>query len=293
MASDPQPKPVPPGGAGDPQQKHYSGMLVMSIVLSLAGFLILPILGPVTGLLLGFLGRRRVRANPQLIGPRLATWSIAIAVLAIAAQGFLIYRSYPGIAYTQAVSQKAAIFFEHVRKREFDEAFEEMSPAWQKDHEVKDIEEEVAAAFPGDAKIEIPKEQIEFQEDFSIEDFEKRIMDWLGGDYPAEISYVLPVVLNGEKGRRVGLDLSIETRRVGYGDFEVDLTDFDLKVLATGEEDASGTGGTEEGAEDGAAAGEKPEAGAATEEKGAAKDRSAEEGADAKTTEDEEQEDPR
>lgn len=279
MASDSEPKPVPPGGTADPNQKHVSGMLVMSIVLSFSGFLILPLIGQVTGLLLGWLGRRRVRANPQLIGPRLANWAIGIAVIALAAQGVLFYRSYPGMAYVREVSVTATGFLENVRKGDYEAAYGDLSPAWQAEHSVEDVKAKVEAAFPAGEKIEAPKEQVEFRKDFSLTDFEKKITDWLGEDYPTETSYVLPVVLTGDKGRKVGLDLSLHSRRTGYTTFEVELTDFALEVLEVPEEKPAS----------GAAADGNGAAGAAPEENGAATD----EGTEKKTPEGEKPDEPR
>lgn len=91
----PPPGPVPPMGAGPMPpgpawpapvmaKKKTSGLAVASLILAITGFVCLPILGPIIGLILGIAAKSQIKnSNGQVEGGGLATAGIVISVLAI------------------------------------------------------------------------------------------------------------------------------------------------------------------------------------------------------------------
>ena len=88
--------PYPPGPAAPPfppptgfppsalAEKRTSGMAVASLVLSIAGFLCLPVIGPIIGIILGIVARGQIkRESGRLEGNGLATAGIIVGIVAI------------------------------------------------------------------------------------------------------------------------------------------------------------------------------------------------------------------
>ncbi len=62
-----------------------SGMAVASLVCSILGFTLLPTLGSVIGIILGYVARNRIRGSGGIIGgDGLATWGIILGWVGIA-----------------------------------------------------------------------------------------------------------------------------------------------------------------------------------------------------------------
>ena len=258
-------------GARPAPQKHVSGMLIGSLLLSLAGFLYLLVIGPVVGLLLGLYGRKRVLANPMLVGPRFALWCIVIAATSIPVQGWVFYVNYPGMALSQNMGPKVSGFFEDFKKRDYEAVYDRMAPEWRKTHTLEEMTGMIQKVFPGKEKIDLPDDRIEFQEDYDVQQAQKEFKAWLSSDYPSELTITFPVAVNREEGEpRAGIDLAVRLQRSGYADFDVTLTDFAVKTLppkkkeAAKEEGAVPSKSTGQPGESGGGPAEKPAAGEGT-----------------------------
>jgi hypothetical protein len=80
------PPSLPPTGFPPPAAtgKRTSGMAISSLVLSITGFLCLPVIGPINGIILGIVAKGQIkRESGRLEGSGLATAGIVVGVIAI------------------------------------------------------------------------------------------------------------------------------------------------------------------------------------------------------------------
>jgi hypothetical protein len=89
----PPPGAVPPMGMGQPgpawpapvmAKKKTSGLAIASLVLAVLGFMCIPVLGPIIGLILGFSAKSQIKkSGGQLEGNGMATAGIVLSILGI------------------------------------------------------------------------------------------------------------------------------------------------------------------------------------------------------------------
>ena len=239
MAFDPTaPEPEPVG------QKHVSGLLLASLFLSLGGFVLLPVIGPVVGVILAFLGKKKVHENPLLVGPRFALACVVIGIVSVGTQGFVLYSNLPGMMVQQALGEKVSKLLGALKERDCDGMYALMSADWQAEHTAESLKEMVDGAFPGEGPIELGEDGLRVREDeidnnATNEKF-KRFLD----ENPSEITFPVPYAVTPVGGREMAFDLDILTRRTGHITFEVEL--LDLKIYPLPEKPAEAENAPEE-----------------------------------------------
>ncbi len=70
-------------------RKRLSGLLLASLFLMMIGYTVLPVFPAALALLIAWLGKNRVRKDPNIIGPRFATWCMVGAFVSLPLQGFM------------------------------------------------------------------------------------------------------------------------------------------------------------------------------------------------------------
>jgi hypothetical protein len=210
-----------------PQQevrKRLSGMLIFSVFLSISGYLIVPVLGPIVGGVLAFVGRKRVRENPLLIGPRFAAACMMIAAVSVVLQGIQLYKAYPRIQLQRELSSVGSGFFAALSDRDYEKVYELMSSEYRQARSLEDVRTMLAAAFPGEDKIPHEEGHISVPDDKKVaEDLSERVERFFEEQQP-ELEIVVPYRWKHE-GANVDLDLGLlVTRGEGRADFVVAIS---------------------------------------------------------------------
>jgi hypothetical protein len=222
-------------------------MLLASLFLSISGFIILPIFGPLIGGFLAFFGKRRVARNPLLIGPRFANVALLIAVGSMVGSGYLVAtRILPGFYMQQAYGEKLNAVVEPLRTRKYEEAYQGMSVAWREEHTLEDMKAMILAAFPGEADIPIDEESVEERREGAQEELGKRMQEFLKTDTPSEIRFLIEVRLTPPEGNPADMDIGVYVRRSGLLDFESEITSLRIAPAEPEESDAAEEAGSGE-----------------------------------------------
>ncbi len=234
------PRPMPP-------VRRLSGMLIISIFLSLGGFLFLPVLGPAVGAFCAWFGRRKALENPLLIGPRFGSACLAIALACIPVQGFFVYRMLPRYFFQEQVGKVHQAFFQRLENRDLRPLYDLLAASFREAHTFESVCADIAAAFPGEDKIAVEGNLDLRKDEFDDKKEGERFKEFLEQD-AAKVEFRFPYLLKHGGGAAV-LDLSIEVERVGHLSFEAVITGFTAKrapappaPAAPAEAPATGTG---------------------------------------------------
>ncbi len=224
-SSDASPAP----GAVKPQ-RHLSGMLLLSLFLSIGGLLVVPIIGGLGGLIFSILGRKRVLKNPLLIGPNFALMCIAVAVVSLPLQGWRVYTTLPQIGYMQCMGDIRTGFFARLENRDWPGVYDAMHVDYRDTHRVEDVTAILSVAFPGEDEIKLTEENLLFHQPLGEEERKQeseRFMAFLDGegeifDFDLDCSVLFPV----EK-EQVDMGLRVRVHRLGYMSFKARVLDLD------------------------------------------------------------------
>ncbi|MHC4472179.1 MAG: hypothetical protein ACYTDY_15000 [Planctomycetota bacterium] len=220
---------APPAGA----PKRLSGLLLLSLGLSFASVFLLNsrfgmflvVVGPITAGVLAWVGRRRARQDPSVIGPRFAIFCIGFAVASLLLQGWAVYRSWPYGVFQREVFEKQKAFVDGLRNREYDKLYELMGSSYRQSHSGEDLKAHVAEAFPGDQPIEIDMEDARIRKDDVDEgDFTLR-WETFFGEEKGVFRFVWPLRFEKPDGE-IRLDFDMEVERTSHAEFVATIVGF-------------------------------------------------------------------
>jgi hypothetical protein len=228
-------KPKPPAAFGP--QRGISGYLIFSLFLSFGGFLVLPLVGPLIGLGLAFVGRKKVRENEMLIGPRLAVGAIVVAILCLPLQGWMTYRWLPTMYLEKELARIGQDFHTGLRDRKFESIHAMMSPEFRNAHTSAEFVAMLQAAFVGDDPIAFEEEDITVRkEEVDPEELRKRHEAFLS-EPTGRLSIEQPLRIRFNFGE-VDLTFTVEVERGGYLEFRARFTDLTARRVEPEEKKA-------------------------------------------------------
>lgn len=245
--SDATPAPAPP--AATAPQKHVSGFLVFSLMLSVGGLFFRPLLGigPLIGIGLALVGRKKAKADPMVIGPRLAIWCLAIAIASLGLQGWQIYRIFPVQAFWQSVGTSQHEFIETLRAGDYDRLLEIMDPDEGAHPDAESLEAALGGVFGADESVELG-EAVLREDAFDKQRFQKEGEAFMR-ESEGEFRFTLPIRIPLE-GRNLDLDFDMRVRREGFAAFTAWVRDMRPVESTAEEKPAEEAAPTEEGAEE-------------------------------------------
>jgi hypothetical protein len=237
-------------------QRHVSGLLMVSLLLSIGGLLVIPIIGGIGALILAVFGRKRAMRDPLVIGPKFALFCIAIAAISLPLQMWRVYYTLPQIGYLESMSAIRTDFYANVENRDWQAVYDGLHPDYRKAYSVADVERILAAAFPGQDEIKFTEENLTFHQPEGEEEKKaeaERFATFLGGegktfDFDLTCTIVFP-----EQDQQVDMSMSVRVERLGYMKFDAAVLDFDAtRGPLIVEEEPTGDVGSSKG-------GDKPE----------------------------------
>jgi len=201
-------------------QKKVSGLLVVSIVLTLAGIFVIPLIATVGALICAVKGRKKALADPLLIGPRFGMFCIIAALLALPVNAWQIYGIWDNLDFQKASSEAIEAVFRGLRARKYEQAYDALDESYRAAHTLDEFTAEMTAAFPGTGDLVLGQETISVRGDEFTEDeknawvafFQKKETDTL--DHTSRI-------LAAEGPVPTNLDIRLLIRRNGYADYSV------------------------------------------------------------------------
>ncbi len=229
MANSEAPPPESTAGTPPAPQRHVSGMLLLSLFLSIGGFLAVPVIGALGGLIFATFGRKKVIQNPLLIGPGFAMVCIAIAVLSLPTQLWLVYQSVPRFVFLKSMGELHGTLFEQIRSRDWQGLYDSMHVDYRDTHTADEVEEALAAAFPGEGEIVLPEENLKFnlvEDEAELEKIARHHMAFVDGEFETLDLDANWSILFPETEEQVDLDLRIRVHRGGRFDFKARILNF-------------------------------------------------------------------
>ena len=136
---------MPPGpawpGQPMPLKKKTSGLAIASLILAISGLICLPILGPILGLIFGFLAKSQIkREGGQVEGGGLATAGIVLSVIAIV---LVLAVALPlGIWFYDTIKgpmDTTNDFIKYVKAGNADDAYDLLAPGTATRRELEDF----------------------------------------------------------------------------------------------------------------------------------------------------------
>lgn len=249
MSDDVKPKP-PEAAAVAHTQKSVSGYLVFSLLLSVGGFFLLPVVGAAIGLVLALVGRKRVRQNEMLVGPRFAVACLVIAAISLPAQGWLFYKLIlPQQKLQEVMAEVGQGLREGMRDRSFDRIHAMLPAAYRREHSAEEFTAMLESAFPGDRPIEFGEKDVSLRASEEEQETIRKEIERLLAESTGTVLIPQPLrIAQGED--KVDLDFTIEVSRQGHLEFEARLVELRAeRVGSEGEETPpkEGTGGEDTG----------------------------------------------
>lgn len=156
--------PAKPGDkAPEGTPKRMSGILMISLFMSVGGTMmvrsLIPlIILPIGGLILAIVGLRRVRRDPNLIGPKFAYICLALGIICTGFLGYRIYISMPVWSFHRVIREDLIAFLSALDAREHDRVYELMSDEYREAHPLKDVREAFDPVFPPGISVAEPQD---------------------------------------------------------------------------------------------------------------------------------------
>ena len=245
--------------AGPAPRRGLSGMLIMSIFLSLSGFVIIPVIGGIGGLIFALMGRKRVKANPLLIGPTFALFCVVAAGVSLPLQLWAAYEKAPQLGYHYSVSDLHTGFFVNLETRNWQGIYDSMHVDYRDTHQAEDVVAALAPLFPGEDEIKLTPEILKYDdiEGDELEDLSRRFKAFMDGG-PENLDYDLSCsILFPADQEQVDLRLHIRVHRSGYVNFQHSVVDFEAERVPLEEEEPATP--EEPGEDKGEGSGDDPE----------------------------------
>jgi len=211
--------PAAPDTPAPAPMKKVSGLLIVSVLLTLMGIFMVPVLATVAGLITAVKGRAKAMADPLVIGPRLGMFCIIAAVLALPLNGWQVYGFYDNLKFQEASSEAIEVVFAGLRKRDYGEAFNGIDGSFRRTQTLEAFTAEMTEAFPGEETLVLSRDTITARsEKLSPEDEEA----WRAfyGKQTDTLDHTSEIV-SAEAEGRTNLDIRIEVRRSGWAKYEV------------------------------------------------------------------------
>jgi len=231
---------TPPDAAGvPPPQKKVSGLLMVSIMLTMMGVFVIPVLPTVAGLITAVKGRRRALTDPFVIGPRFGMFCLIAALLALPFNGWQMYGFYDEIQFRVASSEAVDGVFSGLRERNYEKAYEHLDESCRERLSLEEFSQEMMTAFPGGEPLVLGEGTIEARSKTMSEADQKLWKTFLTKksdtlDFTSEI-----IVMEGDA--RTNLDIRILARRRGWADYTVQIMEFRAWPSEDPDETAPGT----------------------------------------------------
>lgn len=222
----PEPAPGPRGGAAP--QRRISGLLIFSLILSLAGYLPIvgirfplpPVIGPLAALLLAGYGLRGVRRDPLIIGPMLGRVCLIVAILSLAVQGYMSYKVWPAIQMNVSQGQALDGFMLPLKERKWDEAYQSLDQTYRDQHTLEEFDALLSAAFPGEGSIQVDVDTVRYplaDDEAAIRELGERA-DRYRESQDKLFTQDFQILITHENAE-VDLNFTMRTTRSGYSDF--------------------------------------------------------------------------
>lgn len=227
----PDPDSLGPPAAPAPMKK-VSGLLVVSMFLSFSGFLGFAVLGPLAGLITGWFGRKRVKQDPLLVGPRFATFCLLIAGVALPLNVITLAMAYDEIMWLPDGFEKIHTVMVSTKDRDYAAAYEVMSDEFKSNHTKDAFVAMMAGFFPGTEPLQVVEDVPLIREDeWDYPALRKAAAVMYEDDAPA-FEWDIPVCLTHmmKKGmeterRKVHFDFHLWGRKIGFAKYEVKILD--------------------------------------------------------------------
>jgi len=214
--SDPDVTAAPGAPTG---QKKVSGLLMVSVLLTLMGLFMVPLLPTVAGLITAVKGRAKAIADPFIIGPRFGMFCIIAAVLALPVNGWQVTKIWDNLKYREASSVAIQTVFTGLQARDYAAAWDGIDGEFHRDHTVEEFTAAMQAAFPGTEPIALSEETVKPRVNKLSPEDEAAFTAFFKGEADT-LDHTYEVVAN-EAGGRTNLDLRVVARRLGWAKYEV------------------------------------------------------------------------
>jgi hypothetical protein len=235
---DREPVPAPPMG-GPMAQRRVSNLLIFSILLSLVGGFMFPVVGPILGLVLAILGRNKVKLDPNLIGPRFAIVCIWFSVVLIPATGYLLYQSLRLQAFQQAISKAHITVFQAIEGDDYTAAWEGMSDEYRTRVGEEEFRKMWADVLPSGVSVHLspeePRNPIFREADIDPQQFRERV-DAVVKETGHSETFTFPWILRAGD-ELIDMDFEVHVECLGYAEFAVRLDDLKLRVVPPDEQE--------------------------------------------------------
>jgi hypothetical protein len=242
MANSDAPAPAEGGtGAAAAPQRRISGLLIFSLILSLAGYLPMvgirfplpPVIGPLAGLLLAGYGLRGVRRDPLIIGPLLGRACLVVGILSLAVQSYMSYKIWPTIQMNVSQGKALDSFMLPLKERKWEEAYQSLDQTYRDQHTLEEFDSLLAAAFPGEGDLQVDAETVRYplaDDEAALRELGERA-DRYRESQDKLFMQDFQLLITHEDAE-VDLNFTMRTTRSGFSDFETSLMNVTVRRIA-------------------------------------------------------------